>query len=144
MHKTEFENCTGIAPELFTNPVYLYSQLPKYCDGWLGAESDFPESFGRYGYTDCGIRYGFYWKENPCAFVPEDFYKLVALSYMYWKDSYDHDTNELFTMRHMVEIRKYLDTLPPEERQPTFDKYPEDIKASYKKIYQRQNGEMIF
>ena len=76
--------------------------------------------------------------------MPEDFYKLVALSYMYWKDSYDHDTNELFTMRHMVEIRKYLDTLPPEERQPTFDKYPEDIKASYKKVYQRQNGEMIF
>ena len=141
---TEFEKRTGIKPEMLNDHKFLYGALDKYCQGWLGAENDFPESFGRYGHTEGGMRYGFYWDYNQCGFTPDTFFKLVALSFIYWKKSYEHDINELFIMRRMVEIRKYLDTLPPDVRKSTFDSYPKNIKEQYKKVYQRQNGELIF
>lgn len=144
MNMTEFEHCTGIKPETLCDPDALFKMLETYCSGWMGADFDFPHIFGRYGHTEGGMRYGFYWNDKHPGFTPEDFFQMVALSYIYWKPSYEKDFHELFTVRHMIEIRKYLDTLPPEERQPTFDSYPEEIKEQYKKVYQRQNGELIF
>lgn len=68
---------------------------------WLGADDDFPELFGKYGYTYCGISDGFNWFKKdtitkcalehghkPLEEASElEMWKMIALSYMYWHNS---------------------------------------------------------
>lgn len=72
------------------------------CSPWLGADHDFPELFGKYGYTYCGICDGFEFfrtgtindiaKEHGYKPLDEatdvELWKMLALSNTYWLNSY--------------------------------------------------------
>lgn len=72
------------------------------CEPWLGADHDFPELFGKYGYTYCGIGDGFnFFRENTINDVAKEhgykalddstdveLWEMLALINTYWLNKY--------------------------------------------------------
>lgn len=74
-------------------------EVVKESTPWLGADNDYPELFGKYGYTYCGICDGFRWKDSINEATELELWMMLALSERYWGNRY----RELF---HKEEKKK--------------------------------------
>lgn len=96
----------------FNPDNYNLVDLVVHSTPWLGADNDYPELFGKYGYTFCGIGDGFRWyrvdpnteftyyqqaihdKALEIGKLPIDYatetelWKMLALSNTYWLNNY--------------------------------------------------------
>ena len=126
--------------------------LKKYCFPWLGAEVDYPDLFGKYGMTYCGIVDKWCWYSEKDARVLndtnwdksrtyckvtdvtfEEAYKMVALTTAYWQPMHNKQSKEYQEYERLDMIRR-LFMRHPEQRAEYFKECPDEKDVYYKRF----------
>ena len=126
--------------------------LKKYCFPWPGAEVDYPDLFGKYGTTYCGIVDKWCWYSEKDARVLndtnwdksrtyckvtdvtfEEVYKMVALTTAYWQPMHNKQSKEYQEYERLDMIRR-LFMRHPEQRAEYFKECPDEKDVYYERF----------
>lgn len=120
--------------------------VERYCSPWQGAESDYPDLFGKYGYTVTGIYEKWHWYNDSdidmlgstkystlASVTQEEAYRMVAIAHIYWQPSQDKLSEEYQEYQRLDMIRRFFIN-HPEQRAIYFNDCPQEKKAYYKRF----------